>query len=125
MHADSTSNTAAVSSAGLVNPRALAEGIGVTVEQLSRYMDIPMQSLTKQVRLSSPKVQTRLVDVKAILTRVRPWFDSDLEAWAWYVGKPIPSLDGLTAAETIKLYGNDGVSAVQDFITSKELGGFE
>lgn len=108
-----------------IDARLWSSRLGVTLNQLARYTDIPEQSLKRPERLAKPLVQSRLLDVAAILRRVQHWFDSELQAWAWYIGQPIVGFGNLTAAEVVKQYGEKGVMAVQDYISGKESGGYE
>ena len=109
----------------VVDAKAWANVLGVTVKQIARYVDIPEQSLLRKERLVKPLVQARLLDVGALLRRVQPWFDSELQAWAWYTGQPIGSFGNLTPSEVVKQYGEKGIDALQDYITSKEMGAYE
>lgn len=110
---------------GLEDPKLWESTFFTTMDHLARFMDIPVQSLRRKERFCQAKVQTRLLEVHAILRRVRPWFDNDQAAWAWYISEPLPSFANLTPAEIIKLHKGAGVEAINDFITAKELGGFD
>lgn len=110
---------------GLEDPKQWESTFFTTTDHLARFMDIPVQSLKRKERYTQTKVQTRLLEVHGILRRVRPWFDSDQGAWAWYIGEPLTSFANLTPAEIIKLHKSAGVDAINDFITAKELGGFD
>lgn len=110
---------------GLEDPKLWESTFFTTTDHLARFMDIPLQSLKRKERFSQAKVQTRLLEVHAILRRVRPWFDSDQAAWAWYISEPLASFANLTPAEIIKLHKGKGVEGINDFITAKELGGFD
>lgn len=103
----------------------LISELGVTVKHFSMHTGIPAQSLTRKERLEAKSTQSKFTDVRAILQRVSPWFDSHHQAWAWYIGQPIAGFGNLTPSEMVKKFGDTGVEAVNDFITSKELGGFE
>ncbi len=110
---------------GREDPRAWANQFSTTIEHIAKYISIPAQSLKRKERLKQPKVQTRMIEVHALLRRVRPWFHSNLAAWAWYIGEPLPSFGNLTPSEIIKQYHEKGIEALNDYITSKEMGGFE
>lgn len=105
--------------------KAIIDDLGITLKHFSSHTGIPTQSLTRKDRLAAKVTLSKLADVKAILQRVTPWFESEHQAWAWYIGQPITGLGNLTPSETIRKYGDKGVEAVNNYITSKELGGFE
>jgi len=108
-----------------VNAKDYANQLGVTLTHFARYVGLSEQSLSRKDRMAKPSVQSRLLDVQSILTRVGAWFDTPQQAWAWYTGKPIASFDNLTPAELVKIYGEKGITAIQDYISAKELGGYE
>lgn len=99
----------------------LIADLGVTPEHFSHYAGIPVESL---MNISDKNAQSRCNDIFAILSKVRPWFDSSFEGWSWYISQPIPSFGNITAAEVVKKYAR-GVEAVNDYIVTKEFGGFE
>lgn len=90
-------------------------------ESLSLAVGIPETSLKRSERSRSDKVQTRLTDVHGILETVRPSFTSWDAAWLWFRSAPIPSFGNLSPSDVIKLYGNDGIAAIQDHVISKKL----
>lgn len=106
-------------------PKAWSATFNTTVEHIARFTDLPLQSLQRHERLQQARIQTRLSEVHALLRRVRPWFSSDQAAWAWYIGEPLVSFGGLTPAEIIKQFKENGVTALNDYITAKNMGGFE
>ncbi len=110
---------------GIEDPKQWENTFCTTTDHLARFMDIPVQSLKRKERFTQAKVQTRLLEIHALLRRVRPWYDSDQAAWAWYISEPLASFANLTPAEIIKLHKGAGVEAINDFITAKELGGFD
>jgi hypothetical protein len=113
------------SDSGFEDPKLWAKAFYTTVEHIARFLDIPAQSLKRTDRVKKPNVQTRLVEVHGILRRVRPWFSSDQAAWAWYIGEPITSFGRLTPSEIVKQYHEEGIEALNDYITAKEMGSFE
>lgn len=118
-------NNAISSQTSHIDAKEMSDSLGVTLSHLARYVHLSEQSLSRKDRVVKKPVQTRLLDVKSIMSRTRRWFDTDLQAWAWFTGQPLTSLGNLTASEVINLYGDKGVDAIQDYITAKELGGFE
>ena len=112
-------------SSGFEDPKLWAGAFYTTVEHIARFIDLPAQSLKRADRLKQARVQTRMIEVHAILRRVRPWFSSDQATWAWFIGEPITSFGRLTPSEVIKQFHEKGVEALNDYITAKEMGGFE
>lgn len=106
-------------------PSSWAATFYTTVDHIARFVDLPVQSLKRQDRLKLARVQTRLIEVRAILRRVRPWFNSDQAAWAWFIGEPLISFGNLTPSEIIKLHHEKGIEALNDWITEREMGGFQ
>lgn len=109
----------------LEQPKQWVVNFNTTLEHIARFTDLPLQSLQRSERLQQARVQARLSEVHALMRRVRPWFSSDQAAWAWYIGEPLVSFGGLTPAEIIKQFKADGVTALNDYITAKSMGGFE
>lgn len=106
-------------------PKAWATMFHTTVEHIARFIALPAQSLKRADRLTQPRVQTRLKEVRALLRRVRPWFNSDASAWAWYIGEPLDAFGRLTPAEVVKRYGDNGIESINDWISEREMGGFQ
>jgi hypothetical protein len=110
---------------GLEDPKAWAAVFFTTVEHIARFIDLPAQSLKRADRLKQARVQTRMIEVHALLRRIRPWFSSDQAAWAWYIGEPLGAFGRLTPSEVVKHYHEQGIESLNNYITSKEMGGFE
>ncbi|GGZ47571.1 hypothetical protein GCM10007105_37070 [Shewanella chilikensis] len=53
------------------------------------------------------------------------WFKSDHAAWAWYIGEPLLSFGQLTPAEVVRLFQESGIVSLNDWVTERELGGFQ
>ncbi|MCC5453293.1 hypothetical protein LMJ53_16380 [Rheinheimera sp. UJ51] len=109
---------------GIEQPKAWAEAFFTTIDHLAAFVDLPPQSLKRPERVKQSKVQTRLIEIHALLRRVRPWFNSDQAAWAWYIGEPIVAFEQLTPSKIIKKFHGSGVEALNDWITEREMGGF-
>jgi hypothetical protein len=100
----------------------LIADLGVTLEHFSLHSGISMTALmTYEDEFS----QSRCDDISAILNKIRPWFDSYYQCWSWYIGQPIMGLGNITAAEIIKQNNELGVKAINDYIASKKLAGYE
>lgn len=110
---------------GYEDPKLWAGNLYTTVDHIAKFIDVPVLSLKRKDRFHQPKIQTRLIEIHALLRRVRPWFSSDQAAWAWYIGEPLTSLGRLTPSEVVKQYKDAGIEALNDYVTSKEMGGFE
>ncbi|MGR5176335.1 hypothetical protein ACPV4B_02995 [Vibrio parahaemolyticus] len=110
---------------GIEDPKLWANTFYTTVDHIALFVDLPAQSLKRIDRLKQARIQTRLLEVHAILRRVQPWFSSEQAAWSWFIGEPIASFGRLTPSEIIKQYKSDGVEAINDYITAKEMGAFE
>lgn len=110
---------------GLEQPSAWAKAFFTTIDHIARFVDLPVQSLKRAERVKQAKVQTRLTEIHALLRRVRPWFNSDQAAWAWYIGEPLIAFGRLTPSEVVKQYSESGIEALNDWITEREMGGFQ
>ena len=110
----------------------VAEGGKVDFEQVSRtYRMSKLQlaetaglgktTVTKVERRDSPKAQSRMTEMLAILVRVRGWAGSEAQAMAWYRAEPIPALDGRTAEALVK---SGQANAVREYLDHLALGGF-
>ncbi|MCC5453148.1 hypothetical protein LMJ53_15615 [Rheinheimera sp. UJ51] len=109
---------------GIEQPKAWAEAFFTSIEQLADFVDLPPQSLKRSERVKQSKVQTRLIEIHLLLRRVRPWFNSDQATWAWYIAEPLVAFEQLTPSEVIKKFHGSGIQALNDWITERELGGF-
>lgn len=58
---------------------------------------------------------------ESIYVQVQPWFSSKQEALLWYKKNTIPSF-GATPEQIVKKHG---IAALEDWIKTKKLGGFE
>ncbi|MDP5034619.1 MAG: hypothetical protein NWQ54_12590 [Paraglaciecola sp.] len=103
-------------------PKVWAEAFFTTIDHLAAFVDLPPQFLKRQERVKQSKVQTRLIENHALLRRVRPWFNSDQVAWAWYIVEPIVAFEQLTPSEMIKIFHGSGIETLNDWITVRELG---
>jgi uncharacterized protein (DUF2384 family) len=110
---------------GFEDPKLWAGAFYTTVDHIARFIDIPAQSLKRADRIRQARVQTRMVEVHGILRRIRPWFASDQAAWAWFIGEPLTSFGRLTPSEIVKQFHEEGIEAINDYITAKEMGSFE
>ncbi|WP_445428330.1 hypothetical protein [Alishewanella sp. HL-SH05] len=109
---------------GVEQPKAWAAAFFTSIEHLADFVDLSPQSLKRSDRVKQSKVQTRLIEIHALLRRVRPWFNSDQAAWAWYIGEPILAFEQFTPSEIIKKFHGSGIEALNDWITEREMGGF-
>lgn len=110
---------------GVQQPAQWAEMFFTSTDHIARFVALPAQSLKRPERLTKPKVQTRLVEVHALLRRVRPWFSSDQAVWAWFIGEPLLSFGRLTPSEVVRQYGDAGLESINDWVTEREMGGFQ
>lgn len=112
-------------STGLELPSEWAANFYTTVDHIARFVDLPPQSLRRHDRVKQPKIQTRLSEIHALLRRIRPWFNSDQATWAWYIGEPLIAFGRLTPAEVVKHYQESGIEALNDWVTEREMAGFQ
>jgi len=110
---------------GWEDPERWAKAFCTTPGHIMRMLDLPEQALNQAEHLRQPAIQTRLVEVHSLLNRVRPWFRSDLACWTWFISEPLPSFGRLPALEVVKQYPEKGIEALHDFITARDMGGFE
>jgi hypothetical protein len=64
-------------------------------------------------------------DIIELLARVRTWFACEEEMLNWYLHEPLVAFGDLTPTEVIKRHGDKGFRELLEYITAKELGGFE
>jgi hypothetical protein len=67
----------------------------------------------------------RINSILNIFDALQIWFDSPKQAWSWFTERKISGFGDLTASEVVVQNPDEGVSAVQSYIDSKNLGGFE
>lgn len=110
---------------GIENPALWADAFYTTTDHIARFVHLPFQSLKRHDRLSQPKIQTRLKEIHMLLRRVRPWFNSDQAAWAWFIGEPLIAFGRLTPSQVVKHFQDSGIDSLNDWITEREMGGFQ
>lgn len=74
---------------------------------------------------STGDIGVGIEDVLPIFEQTEVWFDCPTEAWDWFVNYQISGCGNLTAAQVVKQQGGEGVIAIELYIKSKKLGGFE
>jgi hypothetical protein len=92
-------------------------------DTLSNVVGLSLTSL-QTGDISTPKVQSRLRDVHAILSNVEPWVGSWGAAWQWYCNAKIPGFDYLSSSQVVSEHGVLGISIVRNHIKRKSFGGF-
>lgn len=75
----------------------IAEALSPTREDVARSAGLGRDAVSRQERLASPRVQTRLREMVEILHCVEPRFGSAPAAYAWYRSEPRAGFDGATA----------------------------
>jgi len=106
---------------GLIDVDRMTESFGMSKAKLAETVGVRPDTLQRSARASSPKTQTRLLEVLEILNRVADWAGGVPQAMAWYRAEPLPSFGGRTAESLVK----DGkAAAVRDYLDRVALGGF-
>lgn len=105
-------------------PKFWLNFLHTNIETLANATNLPISSLSRKDRIRSPKVQSRLRDVHAILISVSPWFQSMDAAWLWFRSAPLPGFNNMSPSEVLSIYGDEGVAMIQKHIRRKKFGGF-
>ena len=106
---------------GRVDVDRITELFGMSKAKLAGTVGVRPDTLQRSARASSPKTQTRLVEMVEIVSRVADWAGGVLQAMAWYRAEPLPEFGGRTAESLVK----DGKAvAVRDYLDGVALGGF-
>ncbi|MCW8107134.1 hypothetical protein OPS25_01275 [Alteromonas ponticola] len=92
---------------------------------ISHCLDIPEERLDSRDFKLADSQQTRLLDIKKILQRVRAWFDTQQQAVLWLDTCRIQSFGNCTPLQILKQHGENGRQLLHKFIDGKELGGYE
>jgi hypothetical protein len=106
---------------GLVAVDRLTAVLRVTRGELAQSLGLSRDSVAKLADAGTPATQARLRDMVEILSRVRPWAGSPLQAFAWYRSQPIPSFGDQTAEALVKEGRGEDVKRYLDRI---EVGGY-
>jgi uncharacterized protein (DUF2384 family) len=110
-----------LSSEGRVDVDRITESFGMSKAKLAETVGVRPDTLQRLARASSPKTQTRLVEMVEIVSRVADWAGGVPQAMAWYRAEPLPEFGGRTAESLVK----DGKAvAVRDYLDGVALGGF-
>jgi len=101
----------------------LFENYHLTRERLAELANIPLQTLSRPKRLEkSIKAQNQLRDLGIILHRVEPWAGSADQAYAWFVGEPIPAFGDRTPKQ---VFGDqDGPTIINRYLDIVANGGY-
>ena len=67
----------------------------------------------------------RLMNILDVFNKLQAWFDTPPESWEWYTEQKIASFGNLTAADIVVQNPENGLIALNSYIDSKNLGGFE
>ncbi|MFQ3250594.1 MAG: hypothetical protein ACI9O6_002433 [Glaciecola sp.] len=95
---------------------------GVPIQLFSAMTGI---TETKDGHVIDDDERTLLIHTFDIIAGVMHWFDCDYQCWIWYLSKPLTSFNNQTAVDIVRDHGERGVEALDNFITSKNLGRFE
>lgn len=60
-----------------------------------------------------------------LLRHIVAWFDSEAHAWNWYTKQKLCAFNGLTAFDVVQRYGNAGIIELQQWVSEREMGGFQ
>ena len=108
-------------SEGRVDVDRITESFGMSKAKLAETVGVRPATLQRSARASSPKTQTRLVEMVEIVSRVVDWAGGVPQAIAWYRAEPLPEFGGRTAESLVK----DGkAAAVRDYLDGVALGAF-
>lgn len=108
-----------------VDIKSFMSALGCSFDEFSKYTGISIEELNEINSASNSFTLSKFNDICGILSRIQFWFDSDSEGWAWFTSQRLLGFGNMTASEIVKLHHSDGVKAVNDYITSKDAGGFE
>jgi Protein of unknown function (DUF2384) len=108
-------------SAGRVNVNRMTEFFGMSKAKLAETVGVRPDTLQRSSRASSPRTQTRLVEMLEIVSRVENWAGGAPQAMAWYRAEPLPEFGGRTAESLVK---EGKATAVREYLDHVALGGF-
>jgi len=60
-----------------------------------------------------------------LIRLIAKWYDSEIEAIDWYMNSALSAFGGLTPNEIVQIYGDAGVTELQNWIKEREKGGFQ
>ncbi len=104
---------------GIFAPRAIAETLRTSSEDIARSVGLGRDALQRKDRIRSDKTQRRLREMVEVLNKVEPRFGSALLAYAWYRSEPLAGFSGQTAMQLVK----DGrANDVLDYVDAIDAG---
>lgn len=69
--------------------------------------------------------QSRLREIYALLSIVRPWFRSDMDCWTWFVNKQLTPFSDLTPSEVVTRYQSRGIKSLRSWVNDRNMGHFQ
>ena len=106
---------------GLFQADAATRRYGMSKGQLAETAGIKPESLHRKTRAGSHKVQSRMIEMIEIVSRVSAWAGGEKQAMAWYRAEPIPAFGDRTAESLVK---SGKAAAVRDYLDHLAMGGF-
>lgn len=104
---------------GFFAPRAYAEALSTSSEDVGRSVGLGRDALQREDRVRSAKTQRRLREMVEVLNKVESRFGSALLAYAWYRSEPLAGFPGWTAMQLVE----DGrANDVLDYIDAVDAG---
>ncbi len=110
-----------ISENGIEDPKEWAEAFCTTVDYIAQFVNLPPASLKQRDRFKSADVQNRFVEIHRLLNDVRPWFNSDQAAWAWFISEPLKDFGRLTPSEVVQQYNSSGISLLNSWVIEQEM----
>jgi hypothetical protein len=107
--------------ASRVNVNRMTEFFGMSKAKLAETVGVRPDTLQRSSRASSPRTQTRLVEMLEIVSRVENGAGGAPQAMAWYRAEPLPEFGGRTAESLVK---EGKATAVREYLDYVALGGF-
>lgn len=87
---------------GLFAPTRIAQILKTSTDDVAWSVGLGKDAVQRQVRIRSDRTQRRLREMLEVLTKVAPRLGSELLAYAWYRGTPLPGFAGQTAMQLVK-----------------------
>jgi len=106
---------------GLIIPKAIAQQLDVSIQELSKITGLNENSLTVDSLSQSDVIQKKLQEITSVFIRAIPLNGSIKDAYKWYFSESLPSLGNLTPRELI----NQGeINTVIQYLDRMNEGGF-
>ena len=91
-----------ISGDGFIDPYLITNYFHTTIEDVSYFTGVYLNTLKNSYRSRDYKSQSRLCAVINIISKLTLWTNSDQLSYSWYRNVHVPAFGGLTAEHIVR-----------------------